>query len=440
MRRLLLPLIVLLSGLAAACASNGRLPQSPLTAALGRKVGLIAYVGLDGNVYTIDQGGGHQSMLTDDAHPMENGVARFYQFPTWSAHDNRLAFIGREVHEDGTLESTVFATDADGELPIQIFASDEQHPIYLYWSPTAQWVSILTSSPGSELLAMQLAAADGSDTSIVDTGPQPFFWDWSPQGMEVMTHVGGEAALNPDGARLSRLQVDPELREIGLGIAPTRFQAPAYSPDGEYILLAGDGGGGQQQLMLTDANGVLQNTLIDYEGTVAFAWSPKGKVAAVLDGDPNSELIIGQLSFMDLREPTAPVTIETDADQVFGFFWAPNGKKLAYFVLVQASAAGDGGETGSDTPVYLLELHVADAKSGDTKRIWVFRPTQSFLDFLVYFGQYQRSTTIWSPDSNYLVIPAFSSSDAQGLAIVPASGNFEPRFLIEAGLGFWSWE
>lgn len=437
MRRLPILAAILFAGLLAACSSDGlRLPQSPLTSALEHKSGLIAFVGPDGNVYTIDQGGGKLTMLTEDAHPAQDGVQRFYQYPTWSQHENRLAFVRRDVSEDGQAESSIFATEADTKDPIQIFSSREQHPIYLYWSPDAEWVSFLTSIPATNSLAMQLTPASGGNTEVVDTG-SPFYWDWSPQGMEVTAHVGGSAQTNPEGAKLSRLQIDSGVREVGLGIAPTQFQAPAYSSDGEYIMLAGEGGG-QSQLLLTNPNGILVDSLIDFDGSVAFAWSPQENVAAVVTAEPGSPLPIGRLSFIDVSDPGVPEIIETEAEGVLGFFWAPNGRELAYFVLQFVPA--EEGQEDSGNPIALLELHVADARTGKSERIWFFRPTQQFLDMLVYFDQFQRSTTIWSPDSNYLVLPAYLDTDVQGLAIVPASGNFEPRFLTEAQMAVWSWE
>lgn len=441
MRRLFISISILLSGLLVACSSSGiRLPQSPLTAALERRSGLIAYIGADGNVYTSDQSGGKLTMVTEDAHPPQGGVRRFYDFPAWSQVDNRLAFVGFELHESGDAEFTIFATGEDGEDPVAIYSSTQHIPFYLYWSPNSTWVSFLSSVRGSSSMAMQVAPAGGGETEVVNTG-QPLYWDWSPESMEVIAHVGGSAAANPDGARLSRLQIDPVVREIGLGIAPTSFQAPAYSPNGEYVLVAGAGSGGRQQLMLTDARGVAQHTLMhDYQGSIAFGWAPQGDYAAVVTGQPTSQALIGELSFLDLSTPDAPVVTETGADEVIGFFWAPDGKKLAYFKPVVVNNTPEGQDPDPANQALLFELHVAQAKNGESERIALFQPTQGFLNLFPFFDQYQRSATIWSPDSNYLVISAIAGEDSQGLFIVPASGNFEPRFLAEARLGFWSRE
>jgi hypothetical protein len=44
-----------------------QVPQSPLLSTLERKSGLIAYMGVDGNMYVSDQAGGNLVKLTEDA-------------------------------------------------------------------------------------------------------------------------------------------------------------------------------------------------------------------------------------------------------------------------------------------------------------------------------------------------------------------------------------
>ncbi|MFV1859304.1 MAG: hypothetical protein ACC647_08135 [Anaerolineales bacterium] len=119
------------------------------------------------------------------------------------------------------------------------------------------------------------------------------------------------------------MKMEPVIRETGLGIQPTNFQPPAYSPDGEYVMLAG-ATGSQQQLIMTDSAGRLQGVLADYEGSIAFDWTPKGDFAAYLTADANSQALVGDLTFLDLRKPEEPEIIRTAAEDVMGFFWAPN--------------------------------------------------------------------------------------------------------------------
>ena len=440
-KKLLLPALILSSWLIAACGSIGQgvqIPQSPLLAALERKSGLIAYLGPDGNVYTIDQAGGKLNMVTDDAQSTEGGARRFYDFPAWSLEDSKLAFVGFNVQPNGTTTASIYATDKKAEGAREIYSSDAHAPFYLYWSPDGEFVSFLSSSRGTAVMAMQIAPAEGGETTVVDTG-SPYYWAWSPGGTQVIAHAGGSVARNPSGARLSLVETDPVIRETGLGIRPTNFQAPAYSPDGEFVLLAG-AAGDEQQLILADSTGRVQRTLLDYEGAIAFGWAPKGNYAAYLTADASRQTLVGELTFLDLRTPEEPKHIRIQAEDVMGFFWAPDGKKLAYFVPVMLSQAAEGEQQTAENTRFLLELHIAEPKSGDTERIAAFQPTETFLNIFPFFDQYQRSVTIWSPDSRNLVISAMANESTQGLFIVPVSGDFEPRFLAEGRLGFWSWD
>ena len=440
-KKLLLPSLILSSWLIVACGSIGQgvqVPQSPLLAALERKSGLIAYLGPDGNVYTIDQAGGQLNMVTDDAQSTEGGARRFYDFPTWSIEDSKLAFVGFDVQLNGTTTVSIYATDKQAKGAHEIYSSDAHAPFYLYWSPDGEFVSFLSSSRGTAVMAMQIAPAEGGESKVVDTG-SPYYWAWSPGSTQVMAHAGGSVIFNPGGARLSLVETEPVIRETGLGIRPTNFQAPAYSPDGEFVLLAG-AAGDQQQLILTDSTGRVQHALLDFEGTIAFDWAPKGDYAAYLTADAGRQTLVGELTFLDLRKPEEPKHIRIEAEDVMGFFWAPDGKKLAYFVPVMLSEAAEGEQQTAENTRFLLELHIAELKSGDTERIAAFQPTETFLNIFPFFDQYQRSVTIWSPDSRNLVISAMANESTQGLFIVPASGDFEPRFLAEGRLGFWSWD
>jgi hypothetical protein len=87
----------------------------------------------------------------------------------------------------------------------------------------------------------------------------------------------------------------------------------------------------------------------------------------------------------------------------------------------------------------LVELHVLDVTSGESRELFTYRPTQQFLSILPYFDQYHQSATIWSPDNNNLVL-SFLGESGPGIAVVAASGKLEPRFLTQGYLAFWSWE
>ena len=122
-------------------------------------------------------------------------------------------------------------------------------------------------------------------------------------------------------------------------------------------------------------------------------------------------------------------------EDVFAFFWSPNSEKLAYFKprLVEGN---------SSNQQLLLELHVLDVPSGESKQVlpFPFQPTNQFSAVLPYFDQYHQSATIWSPDSNNLVLSFQDADGNPGIAIVAASGQLEPRLLTDGYLAFWSWK
>ena len=109
------------------------MPQSPLLSSLERKSGLIAYIGLDGNVYTIAQSGGKLTAITDDALTAseDSSPVRFYNFPTWSHNDRTLAYLGLTVEESGDALAEILSS-TEGEQSEVLFRSEVDFPFYLY--------------------------------------------------------------------------------------------------------------------------------------------------------------------------------------------------------------------------------------------------------------------------------------------------------------------
>jgi TolB protein len=437
---LILPILI------SACVPEGvQVPQSPLLSSLERKSGLIAYIGLDGNIYTIDQSGGKLNAITDDALPQseESAASRFYNFPTWSQNNRTLAFLGVSIDESGEATAEIFSS-VEGEGSEILFQSDDDFPFYLYWSPDGENLGFLSTGPTGGNMALQIASAQGNESRIVDTG-QPFYWAWSPSETEVIVHVGGSASANPGMAKLAFLSMEPRVVETGLNLLPSEFQAPAFSPDGEHILLATENAGGNSSLTLVNSNGAVSSIVANIDGPVAFDWSPEGDYIAYIENTRPTGSFLGALTFVDLSDSEEPITIETEAENVIAFYWSPDGDQVAYFV--PAILEEPAGETGAESvaqgeePLIFLVLNIADAKDGSVRQVTSFLPSPNFLNILPFFDQYQRSTTIWSPDGNYLAVSARSTEDGTpGIFIVPSSGSLSPRFLVEGTLAFWSWE
>src|SRR6476659_1520646 len=110
---------------------NMQVPQSPLLPFLERKSGLIAYVGADWNIYTMDQAGTHKTAYTKDAVVPKTNTAAFhyYVYPSFSQDGNRLGFVG--VSGQGTSSSSdVYIANVEGSAK-KVYSSKTEHPFFL---------------------------------------------------------------------------------------------------------------------------------------------------------------------------------------------------------------------------------------------------------------------------------------------------------------------
>lgn len=402
---------------------------------------LIAYMGTDGNIYTVDPAGASSTAWTDDAQPTAGAerALRYYSDPSWSPKGKTLAFMEVEAGPDTGTRFSVLARGVDDASSRVLFSSPNRAPIYLYWSPDGGQLSFITSDSRGGPLALHLVPVDGGPGRVIDSG-QPYYWSWSPTSRELVVHVGGSGLDQPGGARLSLVSLEPEVTESLWDLTPLSFQAPDYSPDGGSVLLAARSGSGSSGLLSVTPDGQVGEVLSDAQSPVAFAWSPNGKVIATMTFDPAVPSGLGRLSFIDLGTSGEVRRVETDAERVLAFFWSPDGEKLAYFIPVVPGSEGGGTNIALQAQTLRLKLAIADPADGSSREITTFSPTSDFLRILPFFDQYLRSTTIWSPDSRRLVLSGLDAAGRPAILIVAADGGAEPRPIASGSLAFWSWE
>jgi Tol biopolymer transport system component len=439
--------VVMLSLLATACLPEGvRVPQSELSAMLEPKSGLIAFLGVDGNVYTIDQGGGNETQITSDARSDESGY-HIYGLPTWSPDGQSLAFVAYDGQpEQNPDRVSLLTAQRDGTEVVEAHSGTD-FVVYWSWAPDSARLGFISETSGGSL-AFRTVGTDGSAAEVVDAG-NPYYWAWAPNTNAILAHAGG--ASPAADARLSLLQLDGGVIEQVLDVPPAEFKAPAFSPDGSQVLIAGTTESGASALMVTDVLGGDQRVITEYDGSIAFAWSPNGQRIAYLVSADALLGTPGHLVIADASGKRDPVELP-DVD-VFAFFWAPDSKSLAYFseavIEEEAPAEGDEAEatptadpsssTAQDGP-FVMSLDVMNANNGDTRNVATYVPSERFLQVLPYFDQYHHALTIWSPDSKNLVVSAYSGDGQPGIWVVAASGRLDPRFVAPGWMGFWSWE
>ncbi|MBL8061540.1 MAG: hypothetical protein JNK32_00855 [Anaerolineales bacterium] len=422
-----LTIILLLAVLLAACAPGGiQIPQSPVLKFLERKSGLIAYVGNDGNVYVTDQGATSTTQLTDDVTEATQGQIG-YQLPAWSLDGSQVAFIRLEQNSSTSLISNLVVANIDDGTVTKVYTSETEYPFYIHWSPDNKHIGALSTTAQQQTLLLQSIPADGGERRVLDTG-SPFYWSWSPDGSAMIVH---KSDVTGNSHQLSFLKLGDELIEYVLDVDPALFQAPAWSPSGEFILLPTLSEDGKQQLTLTDATGALQRVVADFDINTAFAWAADSEQFAYISGVEQMQTgAIGSLHVANVND-SEEIVVD---NQVIGFFWSPDGDELAYLIPLVVTPEGSTGQ------VLLFELNILDVASGESSTVATFQPSEQFTNLIPYFDQYHQSITIWSPDSNNLVISFIGQSGTPTIAIVPSSGVTEPRFLAEGSLGIWSWK
>ena len=424
--------------LTVSCGENRlRLPTSPLLQSLQRKVGRIGYIGNDGNIYSIDQAGGRETPLTEDAGVGGGPDARVvYMQPTWAPDGKRIAFARTAVTADRTIVTSIMVAEWDGTRQTEVFTTETLRPIYLYWAPDSRQITLLSQPLDSPRLELGVIDVEQALYRTLDRG-QPYFWSWLPDSSALLTHVGGDARVSAQ-ARLSLVPLDPLRTKADFTITPTAFQAPAISADGRYMAYV-TGGSDGNQVVVREIDGPEERVITEVPVYAYLAYAPVGTQIAVLKTPRPGLSADGTLSIFDTRGGSA---ITLPENNVIAFFWSPNGQRIAYLVPAQP----DEEQGLMLEPLFArqrnlvyLELRVADARRGNSWLVVQFPISQAFLrSHLPFFDQYLLSGSIWSPNGRFLTYSAFTNQGVPGVFVSAASGSLKPELIADGDFAFWS--
>lgn len=402
----------------------------------------IALIDVDGQLATVAPDGSHLTRLTHGG--------RVYQFPAWAPDNRSLAAIGGTEWETGVY---VAALDGDAtHYPSRAVyvgdsqAAGNQPPIYLSWAPDGAALAVLTAHPDLRL-ALQLVNAGGENAPFTAPvlGGQPCFWHWHADGHGLLAHVD----LGRQTAQLTHVRwrsLDkPTLQPIG--VRPGYFQAPGISHDGRLLAYAQATAEGDSQLVVAARD--RRMVIGEYGGVTAFNWSPKGDQLAFIHPLTATEHFYGPLHIW--RAATEQVQ-RLSAETVLAFFWAPDGRQIAYFTAPTGADFDDNGNLRVNghfnggwpfpvqpTPARLqLTLHVVESATGQTRKLLTFAPAAPLINqYLPFFDQYAKSHPIWSPASDALVLPV-EEKGRLTVQVVPVAGG-KARTVAEGTMATWSW-
>ena len=399
----------------------------------------IAFVNPQGQIVSINPDSGQRRILTQ--------IDCTFQFPAWAPNGNYLAAIGTDRIGAGTFIIPDQDTPAE---PEQLFYSANHFPFYLYWAPDSRRLTFIASQ-AQDGIGLYLASITNRDYHLLTTG-QPLFWAWSPDGNQLLIHCDA----NKPEARLAFF--DLKHRDLGETLAqPGIFQAPGIAPTGQFYAFAELDVFDNGQLIVEDRRNQEQIT-VPYEGAIALSWSPVRDQLAFISPPSTVQRAYGPLQVLDTARKSVQVLVEAT---VFAFFWSPDGQKIAYLTLADASderpsrsAAPTSRHNGTYRPdsslaqaqqqqsqleTFRLELWVVDVAGKQQRQLTIFEPDTLFINqFLPFFDQYALSHRLWSPRSEALVLP-IRANDSTQVTIIPVDGS-TPISIAEGSMAFWSWQ
>lgn len=390
-------------------------------------VNRIAMINTEGQIETVAPDGTERRVLT--------GGEQFFQFPAWSPDGTRIAALGGSLGVGGLY----VLEDAEADDDIEpIYSSRRRSPFYLYWSPDSTRISFLANDPEAGIGLHLIPAEGGEDSRVIATG-SPFYWNWTAAADGMLIHSGASS----DDERLALIDDDGQDAEPRIE-APGRFQTPGISPTGRYWAYSQLKSGGNSWMIVSN-----RETGEEFEerhaGPAALSWSPTRDQLAFTSGEADSRGFWGPLRLMDAA--TGETRLLT-ADTVLGFFWSPDGSKIAYISIALNDLGGMDARAPLETkPRHLARmaqqnphqftLSVVDVDTGAGLRLADFTPTPLFLaQFLPYFDQYALSHRVWSPLSDAVLLPIMDGREPK-IMVVPSSGG-QMREIGEGSIAFWS--
>ena len=451
-RPALAAIAILILTVALACAPR----SEPGTSNDAMSINRIAYIDSHGQLVTVNPDGTDRSTLTTgevaDSLGRLGGVVaqpesetRLYGWPVWSPDGSRIAVSLISGSRPSDAEMSVQSLEASTGVGGAVFVNSapltiaDGTPHYVQWSPDSKRLGVTAATP--EGLTLYVVDADPQDGETTPTAAlpvvrgAPLYFDWSPDSTSLAVHSGEELSvlrLNDDATQFS---VQPIMRSRS-------FRTPAWSPDGTTLAWSAPGGD-SEAMWLGQPDNVNHPPLrlAEVEGACSFLWSSDGRVIAVADRQDDGSPAYRRLRLV-AADGSAERTLKED-DWVLGFFWEPNGTRLAWVALNSEERTmewrvADGGAQepesadGPDEPVGGLRF----SPSGET-----------FL-MLAFFDQYAQSHSPWSPDGSALVVAGNqqylsqrrNGSGAAGPHVyvteLGAQGNL--RDIAAGGIAVWS--
>ncbi len=392
---------------------------------------LIAVVGTDSQIKTYRPDG-------TDGRAISEGEGLF-SWPTWSPDTRRIVYSGLAQAGTGQGVVTLFYYDTESMQSEIVYASEPGFAglladgvlHYPLWSPNGERLAFVVVTPEHGLtLFIADAESGGEPRFALDSGPM--WMSWSSDSEKLFVHRAQDHFIVSDfdspSIRRAELQSDD-------------YRVPAWMPGTLEAVVLQQTSGMSYGLYLASISPTQVEPgapIVSVGRNAAFLWSDSGGSLAVAD-DARPLLYGGvpTLVYNRLRVLDASTfgQIAEMTDNLLAYFWSPDGSRIAYVALADAS----GG----------LRWSIMDARSGDVEDFAEFTPSRDQLTMFQFFDQYAYSHRLWSPDSRYFTF-AGHMKDTASSASVSAQRGVSRVYIVDTGplrsviplseglLGVWS--
>jgi len=346
----------------------------------------------DGSIVTIGRDGSAPILLVPS-----RGIDVETRQPVWSPDGRSVAWAELELTDQGASSRLVTsAPDGSGRTEFPV----ETGTFFLEWDPTSSRIAYLGNFQDTIGMGVAGRSPDGDPVATTLGLGQPFYLSWSPEGQQLLIHVGSESLGTLD------LEGNPL---VPIGDAPGIFQAPVWLADGRmvYAATAKD----RQTLVIRDGNRAKE--LVAFEGSIEFVASPDGTRIAYRVDDGSG---LGGIDVVDVRTARSRGVTEAPTS---AFHWSPDGRRLLLMTM----------EEGDDPTTHRWQ--VWDGKVA-TRIGPTFLPSPTFWrDYVPFFGQFSQTMTLWSPDGSSFAFAGLIG-DRAGIWVQDLDAE-EPSFVLDGG-------